>query len=169
MLASVGKDIKVDPKEIKQELRLQKSTPSEYLLEGVLLYLHRPQHFVLRECKRCGSPYRTNYTYVAYCSDLCRAKALQELGVPYDMHANNWGQYEPPIVLTGNVLKALPLLEKPLRIKQTLPSETSVDVVNSVTNPKLEEDHTQEDPLQQHIEEAPLQPVDSSEDWIFDF
>ena len=84
-------------------------------LEAVLIFLERPAKFTKKLCKHCGESFGTNYRYVSYCSDNCRAKALQsQTGIRYDFskpQEHRWGSElfpkEPPLLIPHSALLAL--------------------------------------------------------------
>ena len=90
--------------------------------EAVLLFLESPAKFTAKICKRCKEPFSTNYRYVAYCSDNCRAKSISEqTGVKWDWHKSEeerWGFKEPPLVIPP---QAFQKLQQCLEILQNLP------------------------------------------------
>lgn len=84
-------------------------------LEAVLLFLESPAKFTKKICKWCGESFGTNYRYVSYCCDNCRAKALQnQTGIRYDFskpQEHRWGSEmfpkEPPLLIPHAALLAL--------------------------------------------------------------
>lgn len=91
--------------------------------EGILLTLMSDRLPVkAKACKYCGEIFATNYAYVGYCSDTCRAKALAEIGIHWNPHKSaeqHWGS-EPlpkqiPSVIGPEALKNLVLLAEHYR------------------------------------------------------
>lgn len=78
--------------------------------EAVLLFLESPAKFTTKECKRCGSPFGTNYRGVGYCSDGCRARSMEEqLGIKWNWmrpDEDRWGG-EPPLIIPPAALQKL--------------------------------------------------------------
>lgn len=79
--------------------------------EAVLMFLETPAKFTAKLCKRCGEPFSTNYRYVAYCTDQCRAKAISsQTGVAWDWlkpELERWGFKEPPLIIPPEAFKNL--------------------------------------------------------------
>lgn len=83
--------------------------------EAVLLSLEKPARFTIKNCKRCGESFGTNYRYVSYCSDTCRAKAIQnQTGIRWNWHKpaeERWGSQsgnvEPPLTIPPEALQAM--------------------------------------------------------------
>lgn len=87
--------------------------------EAVLLYLHNANHFVAKLCKYCEARFMTNYNSVAYCSDRCRAKALEKMGIKWDPTLSpeqRWAmqgadgtrlKVEPPLVIPSEAIPAM--------------------------------------------------------------
>jgi hypothetical protein len=89
--------------------------------EAVLLFLESPAKFTAKLCKRCKEPFSTNYRYVAYCGDPCRAKAISEqTGVKWDWHKSEeerWGFKEPPLIIPPLAYQNLQLYLGALQIQ----------------------------------------------------
>lgn len=95
-----------EPRETRDDRSLQ--------AEAVLAFIQKPINFVVRNCKRteCGQSFGTNYLYVGYCSDNCRAKDLAKIGIQWDHQKSardRWGG-EPPLVVPPSALQALKVL-----------------------------------------------------------
>ena len=71
--------------------------------EAVLLFLESPAKFTSKQCKRCGEYFGTNYRSVAYCSDNCRSRAMNDIfGMVWNWteksEEERWGG-EPPLII----------------------------------------------------------------------
>jgi hypothetical protein len=93
------------------EVASTRQLPAYYEAEALLLALEKPARFMYKTCKReeCQEPFGTNYRGVGYCSDNCRAKALEKIGIRWTPGKNpedRWGG-EPPLILPPAVVKLL--------------------------------------------------------------
>lgn len=52
--------------------------------EALISFVHSPQTFARITCRVCGHDFLVNRANVACCSDTCRAKELEALGVKWD-------------------------------------------------------------------------------------
>jgi hypothetical protein len=52
--------------------------------EAVIALIERPTRFTIRTCHQCKQDFAVNRANVAYCSDVCRAAQLEELGLTWD-------------------------------------------------------------------------------------
>ena len=141
MLAAHG--IKQDViEEVKEAAPTDKNAISRQG-EAVLLCLESPAKFTTKLCKRCGEPFGTNYRSVAYCSDGCRARAIQEqLGVKWDWlkpEEQRWGG-EPPLIIPPVALKKM---REFFEFFATIPeSQTQTEIQREVHLPEeLEPDY----------------------------
>jgi hypothetical protein len=71
--------------------------------EGMLLHLRTAaKQFMAKKCLECEEVFSTNYIGVAYCSDLCRGKAIEkQMGIRWDYekdHYENLSAERPLIV-----------------------------------------------------------------------
>jgi hypothetical protein len=69
--------------------------------ESALAYLDNPKAFVSKPCKWCHRDFAHTAGSVAYCSDSCRAAALEDKGIKWDWlkpPEKRWGQAWPLIV-----------------------------------------------------------------------
>ena len=111
-LAAVGvttQEIKVT-KEDAREARANKPQPF-WAAEAVLKFLEKPACFMQKQCARkaCGEWFGTNYRGVGYCTDNCRIRSLQEIGIAWDpgkREEERWGG-EPPLIVPPAALKKL--------------------------------------------------------------
>ncbi len=81
--------------------------------EGVLLHLQVANRTMEHKfCARCKEVFSTRYRSVAYCSDLCRQKAMEEIGIVWNPRNDSYQNMdaERPIVIGAEahqvVLKA---------------------------------------------------------------
>lgn len=94
--------------------------------EGILLSLYSEKIPVKTKlCKNCEEPFATNYMYVAYCSDHCRARALEKIGIQWNPHKKpeeRWGsevyRNQIPIVIPPEALTNLQRLVKEIEAVQ---------------------------------------------------
>lgn len=82
--------------------------------ESVLLSLIKmPKEWFFRKCGKCGEGFYTNYYFVGYCGDQCRALALKKMGITWTNHFDEsakWGGMTPPIVIPPEALKVMEFL-----------------------------------------------------------
>lgn len=68
--------------------------------EGILLSLHSDRRSMkVKLCKGCEQPFATNYEYVAYCTNACRALELKKIGIvwnPVKTDEERWGSVDYP-------------------------------------------------------------------------
>jgi hypothetical protein len=111
--AAAGRDLSQyqnRTKELVQEARTYKPDPM-YAAEALLLCIQKPARFMFKNCKReeCKEPFGTNYRAVGYCSDHCRARDLEKIGIQWDptkRPEERWGG-EPPLVIPPDAVKTL--------------------------------------------------------------
>lgn len=154
-------------------------TESVANIEGVLRSLQRPSRIgVSRICKDCGEPFVTNYEFVAYCGDLCRASALKKVGLTVWKNSftdeEKWGGV-PPSLIPPDALKAMKAIivqveretgrpvEMPLSPASSEPDVSSPNSVDIECPPHSEEHY------QDKIPEVLSEPiVQESEDDLLD-
>lgn len=111
LLAQTGHVKEEEIEEIKSNVPLSQQAISRQA-EAVLLFLESPAKFTTKLCKRfeCQQPFGTNYRGVAYCSDNCRARSIEEqLGIKWNWfkpEEQRWGG-EPPLVIPPAALQKL--------------------------------------------------------------
>jgi hypothetical protein len=71
--------------------------------ESVLYYVQgKGAGFKDKICKECELPFSSTYVAVQYCSELCRANALERLGIDWNpvgrTDSERWGNKIPKIV-----------------------------------------------------------------------
>lgn len=101
--------------------------------EAVLLFLESPAKFTSKQCKWCEEYFGTNYRSVAYCSDNCRSRALNDIfGMKFNWvdksEEQRWGG-EPPLIIPP---KAFALLEKYVRWFNDHAERFSLEPINLV-------------------------------------
>lgn len=52
--------------------------------QAVLLFLERPGEFISKKCDYCRGSFLTTYQFVSNCSDSCRRKSLERIGITWD-------------------------------------------------------------------------------------
>lgn len=78
--------------------------------EAALIYAESPQSFIRKECKICGRTFAHTRGAIAYCSNSCRARGLEAIGIQWHWTRNSevrWGNYkegEPLVVPPEAVL-----------------------------------------------------------------
>lgn len=124
MLAELGIELKPEdfmpgkaPKdEFKTALPSRKYTKDQEMIqaETVLLSLHKlPKDYYLRNCKNCKEAFYTNYYFVGYCGDQCRALSLKKMGITWTNHFDEpakWGGRTPPMIIPPEALEAMRFL-----------------------------------------------------------
>lgn len=74
--------------------------------EGVLLHIYNAQRTMMHKyCKRCNEVFSTRYQAVAYCSDLCRQKAMEAIGIRWNPRTDHYENMdaERPIIVSPSV------------------------------------------------------------------
>lgn len=124
MLAELGITLKPEdfmpgkaPKEeFKNALPSRKYTKDQEMIqaEATLLSLQKlPKDWHLRNCKGCGEAFYTNYYFVSYCGDQCRAMSLKKMGITWTNHFDEpakWAGRTPPMIIPPEALKAMRFL-----------------------------------------------------------
>lgn len=62
--------------------------------EAVLAYKENPELFIQKKCTYCNKDFAVNRANVANCSDFCRAKELEAIGIVWDWSKSpelRWG------------------------------------------------------------------------------
>lgn len=52
--------------------------------DSLALYIENPSQFRETRCKECRSLFATNYSAVAFCSDNCRIRSLDRIGIVWN-------------------------------------------------------------------------------------
>lgn len=106
-LASLAEFLKAqghDASQVEEAIKDVPVTSDEKMLEAeaVLLHLQAPGRFISRKCKECGGTFGTSYKSVSYCSDRCRAIAIQnQTGIRWNPRVDHWSNLraEAPLVI----------------------------------------------------------------------
>jgi hypothetical protein len=79
--------------------------------EAALAYARDSSYFIRRNCTICGRLFAHTYGQVAYCSNQCRAQALEKIGIKWEWVANaesRWGyNHADPLVVPPDALSIL--------------------------------------------------------------
>jgi len=128
-----------DVKEAAKEAVARKVLDKSNAAEGVLTFLSDPRTVVLKYCKRCEEPFGTNYQSVAYCSDNCRAKALEKIGIQWNPHKRpeeRWGG-QPPLVIPPEAIDAMVKL---LRKGRAHHREAAAEIVDAQNQTEIHDE-----------------------------
>ena len=143
--------------------------------EAVLLFLEEPAKFTAKLCKRCGEPFSTNYRYVAYCTDICRAKEISsQTGVSWDwMKSENerWGFKEPPLVIPPQAFKKLQKYVAVLQSRslvETEPTQPQPILPDPLSEAELHKilDNSPTNPLPQPAQLEPAYTLSKTDDFF---
>lgn len=157
MLAEQGHTVAEE--EVKKALEppIIKKDYTTLQAEGVLLHLQNYNRTMLHKyCSRCGEVFSTRYTSVAYCSDLCRKKAMEEIGILWDPRNDSYlnMEAERPIVVGAQahavILKAA---QRFLADQNILVKEDQTNQVQD--NPLPEVEFSFESPIESPNLDAP--------------
>lgn len=99
--------------------------------EATLLHLANPSMFISKKCKRCEQVFATSYTYVSYCSDSCRATAIQtQTGIAWDPRTDRWANLraQAPLVIKPEVYSQLVEFAKAVLSQNQIEIEGSQEV-----------------------------------------
>ena len=91
--------------------------------EGVIAYFQTPQLFKEIECAECGKPFAVNRANVSRCSDHCRARYLESIGIIWDKTKpphERWDMKEP-LVVPPPALELLKQMEVPEGLQLPVP------------------------------------------------
>lgn len=140
-LAKMGKnveDIKVEPVVVQS-----KRFPKEISLnmEACLKYWDNPTEWIEKKCQRCGKTFATLYYPVGNCSDTCRVRQLQDIGLQVNLMAeghSRWGRV-PPLVVPPEALTHL----KELRDEQI--HTLQPDALPQLESQSTDDPHTDQD------------------------
>lgn len=101
----IGKDVD----ELTQEVQQHNPAGPEISMlqaEGVLLHIYNANRTMLSKyCKECKEVFSTRYQAVAYCSNSCRRKAMERVGIHWNPQTDNYANIgaERPIVVSPEV------------------------------------------------------------------
>ncbi len=68
--------------------------------QAILLFLEQPRAFISKECDECGRIFLTTYKFVSLCSNRCRIKSLERIGIiwnPTHTAEERWRRARIPI------------------------------------------------------------------------
>lgn len=117
--------IEVDEAEVKEAFNTDNYKPQELhdtsmlQAEGVLLFIQNAARSLLtKKCKECGDPFATQYINVAYCSNLCRGKAMSKVGILWDYTKDHYRAMDAdrPLVIGTEAYQVL--LEFAIRLTE---------------------------------------------------
>lgn len=80
--------------------------------EAVLSLLEGREVFIERACLFCQRHFKVNLASVAYCSDECRAKRLQEMGIDWNPERSQTDRWNGSLVLPENLQKIPQVLQQ---------------------------------------------------------
>lgn len=87
------------------------SAVEELEAEGILEYYNtRGQGYREKECKYCNKIFAVDIKCCSYCSNTCRAKSLQDIGIQWNFgksESERWGYYRPPKIVSPTALLLL--------------------------------------------------------------
>lgn len=107
--------------QVEEEMKLEEKNLAESAsreAESILALISRQDLFTAKICKwkGCNGMFAANYANVAYCSDYCRMKKLEEQGIKWDRKKQGsarWGwrgdsnkEFPAPLVVSSEALKA---------------------------------------------------------------
>ena len=101
----LGKD-KAEVEQAVADVHPQQVEISVLQAEGVLLHLYNiPRTMLSKYCKECEETFSTRYQAVAYCSNSCRRKAMERVGIRWDPRTDHYANMEAerPIVVSPEV------------------------------------------------------------------
>lgn len=78
--------------------------------EATLAFVRKPEDFKTKRCINCNELFAVNRQAVGYCTDRCRAVALQKIGIQWDPRRKpeeRWGFWEQPLVVPVVVLRRI--------------------------------------------------------------
>jgi hypothetical protein len=78
--------------------------------EATIIYAESPQSFIRKNCKICGRTFAHTRGAIAYCSNLCRARGLEQIGIKWDWTRPTevrWGLYDggEPLIVPAEAVK----------------------------------------------------------------
>lgn len=77
--------------------------------EAALQYAETPKSFIRKNCKSCGRTFAHTRGAIAYCSNACRARSLEQIGISWDWNKPTevrWELYEggEPLIVPPEAL-----------------------------------------------------------------
>lgn len=108
--------------------------------EATLVYAESPKSFTRKNCKSCGRAFAHTRGAVAYCSNHCRARGLEQIGIKWSWTRPTevrWGLYGDgePLVVPPEALAILDSLPEPEPEPEPVEESptVSVDVLDILT------------------------------------
>lgn len=97
--------------------------------EAVLDYVGSPNKYAFKVCRHCGEPFMANRSNVALCSDYCRAKELEAVGITWrwDRTPEQRWYY----VYDGDKRNTEPLVIGPAATKMIVDNKIGLDSSNT--------------------------------------
>ena len=79
--------------------------------EATIIYAESPKFFQRKNCKECGRTFAHTAGSIAYCSNPCRARGLERLGIQWNWlkpSKDRWAPWqEEPLVVPPEALELL--------------------------------------------------------------
>jgi len=79
--------------------------------EAALGYAASPKSFLRKDCKTCGRTFAHTAGAVAYCSNYCRARGLEQIGIQWNWlkpSSERWAPWqEEPLVVPADAVKLI--------------------------------------------------------------
>jgi hypothetical protein len=123
--------------------------------EGMLLHIRQAsKHFMAKKCLECEEAFSTTYIGVAYCSDLCRGKAIEkQMGIRWDYSKDHYENLsaERPLIVGPQAYQALlafahRVIEQHGLVVQETPVSPTPDESDQVPHPNLSAPDTTPEP-----------------------
>lgn len=66
--------------------------------EALLAFFRCPEYFQFDTCQQCNKPFTHTYGKIAFCSNRCRRKALEDKGIEWDVTKSPQERWRPAFV-----------------------------------------------------------------------
>lgn len=111
--------------------------------EATLQYAETPESFIRKNCKSCGRTFAHTRGAIAYCSNNCRARGLEQIGIQWDWLRPveaRWSLYAggEPLVVPPEALELLDALEPEPEPEPEVVPHSSPDVLDILAELGLE-------------------------------